>query len=391
MHFYGANLNLDVNALEIEAQNDCDFANVFLAELDLKTQGTQSYEEAAFWGLLNVLDNYPDYFHNPPLDLLMDVYKSKPGVVVSSGPSLDKNRGALKKYRDGLVVFACDAALKTLLTEGIVPDFVGMTKKWDETATAFLGTSELKNTPLLAPSSVSPKSLRAYLGPKMTIPIQQGFDDWIFGEGRFEDLGSPPCVKKLCFTALKRMGCDPIFLLDDDSSGNLEEALSPVVKSRLNRVEAVHRVHSFTANSHRLHETAQRVISRWRGILKFYVAESLKAMREIDEMRRDHDLHTQNIGSEKLYHGFFERLEKELSHIRLHEEQFFDKHFLKMIGGSFFRFRTQCAQLKYREQGFLERTQGLIQTYCQTFNLIHLWSSRSLEALEYHNHRWKFW
>jgi len=114
-------------------------------------------------------------------------------------------------------------------------------------------------------------------------------------------------------------------------------------------------------------------------------------MREIDEMRRDHDLSTQNMGCEKLYHGFFERLEKELSHIRLHEERFLDRHFLKIIGGSFFKFRIQCAQLKYREQRFLERTQELIQTYCQTFNLIHLWSSRSLEALEYHNHRWKFW
>jgi len=68
MHFCDANLNLDADALEMEAQNDGDFATVFLAELELKTQGAQSYEEIAFWRLLNVLDNYPDYFHNPPLD-----------------------------------------------------------------------------------------------------------------------------------------------------------------------------------------------------------------------------------------------------------------------------------------------------------------------------------
>lgn len=470
--------NPGTEALGKNRQNYEAFTSVFLAELELKMNRVKPNEEDAFWGLLNVLDNYPDYFHAPPLDLLTDVYKAKPGVVVASGPSLKKSLPALKKYRDGLVIFSCDTSLKPLLAEGIVPDFVGTIERLGETTIVFSGMSELQNTPLVAPSLVGPKSLRAYLGPKMTIPLQKGFDDWILGDARFEDLGNAPGVNHLCYVGLSRMGCNPIFLLgqdlsydphtgeshaagldgfihqtsadrreingeetlDLDATGyddkprkttfiwqhfanlygplirrlggqvfnlmpadygipipmterrDVEDAFAHFVIGKIDRTEISRRVHSFAADSGRLHATALKSLSRWRAALKFYSAESLKAMRETAEMWRDHDPRVKNLGYEKLYHVFFERLEKELARIRQHDDGLFDRRFLQMIMGSFLGFRIQRAQYKYREERFLDQTLGLIQTYYQTFNLIHLWSARALEALEHHNQqRWKFW
>lgn len=47
-----------------------------------------------------------------------------PAIIVAAGPSLDKNIKELKKAEGRAVLFVVDAALKSVIQEGIVPDFV---------------------------------------------------------------------------------------------------------------------------------------------------------------------------------------------------------------------------------------------------------------------------
>lgn len=65
----------------------------------------------------------------PLLTDYKDLLKDKPAVIVSAGPSLSKNIEVLKKYKDNVYIFCVGTALKTLLSNGIVPDFLNIIEK----------------------------------------------------------------------------------------------------------------------------------------------------------------------------------------------------------------------------------------------------------------------
>lgn len=62
----------------------------------------------------------------PPLGTFENIYQGKTALLISAGPSLDKNIETIKKYRDNAIIFSVGQALRTLMTNGITPDFVGL-------------------------------------------------------------------------------------------------------------------------------------------------------------------------------------------------------------------------------------------------------------------------
>ena len=75
----------------------------------------------------NYLANMYEFFNNYTIDGLYDCFKKidkekRPAIVVSAGPSLDKNINELKKAKDKAFIIVVDTALKAVLRAGIVPD-----------------------------------------------------------------------------------------------------------------------------------------------------------------------------------------------------------------------------------------------------------------------------
>jgi len=66
--------------------------------------------------------------------ILRDEFKSKPAVIVSPGPSLDKIIESLAKNRDKVIIFATGNSYKALNKYGIKPDFIGFIEVFDNTA-----------------------------------------------------------------------------------------------------------------------------------------------------------------------------------------------------------------------------------------------------------------
>lgn len=62
-----------------------------------------------------------------------DIYKDKTAVVVSAGPSLDRDIEILKKYKDNVIIITVSQALRTLWQNGITPDFVVCIEQFDST------------------------------------------------------------------------------------------------------------------------------------------------------------------------------------------------------------------------------------------------------------------
>lgn len=92
---------------------------VGMYSLDLK------YAQQVFYPSLKMLvNNIPSLLNELPLAHFKNAYKGKTAVIVSAGPTLDKNIEFLKKYRDRFVLFTVGTAVKTLYANDIKPDFL---------------------------------------------------------------------------------------------------------------------------------------------------------------------------------------------------------------------------------------------------------------------------
>jgi len=61
-----------------------------------------------------------------PLNEYKNIYENQTAIIVSAGPSLDRDVEIIKKYRENVIIFSVGQALRTLITHGIKPDFVSL-------------------------------------------------------------------------------------------------------------------------------------------------------------------------------------------------------------------------------------------------------------------------
>ncbi len=94
--------------------------------LDLK------YTQQKFFPIARtIIQNIPNLIKEPPLSSIKDFYKGQTAVVVSAGPTLDRNIETIKKYRDNIVLIVVGTAMKTLAKHGITPDFLCIIETYD--------------------------------------------------------------------------------------------------------------------------------------------------------------------------------------------------------------------------------------------------------------------
>ena len=87
--------------------------------LDLK------YTKERFYSLLtSIINNIPKLIKEVPIGEFKDYYKGKTAVVISAGPTLDRNLETIKKYRDNIILISVGPAMKTLIGNNIIPDFL---------------------------------------------------------------------------------------------------------------------------------------------------------------------------------------------------------------------------------------------------------------------------
>ena len=87
--------------------------------LDLKTKATLSKK---FYS--NFFDNWSNYLQSPGIIPLKGVFNNIPAFIIAAGPSLDKNMGLLHSVKGKAVLISVGTALKPLLNNGVVPQFV---------------------------------------------------------------------------------------------------------------------------------------------------------------------------------------------------------------------------------------------------------------------------
>jgi len=167
-------------------------------------------------GVENMLSNVNVIINNPGINLLKNQFTGKPAVVVSTGPSLDKNKHLLHGLEDKAVIIAADSALKPLLKIGIKPHLVTALEREKEIVQLVDGLTadEVKDVYLAACPVVYNEVYQAW--PGKNIITYRNFDHfkWLKIDRGILDIKSS--AGNMAFKVAEYLGCNPIILIGQD-------------------------------------------------------------------------------------------------------------------------------------------------------------------------------
>lgn len=170
----------------------------------------------ALQGLDNTLANIERTIALPGIAELEGLFSGQPGIVVASGPSLDKNVHLLDGLEDKAVIVSADASLRHLIKRSLKPHFISCMERLDETALLFKGLDQkdYEDVHMVSSPVVHPETFAAFKGQILSTEREyQYFQSLNFKKGL---LVPGPSAGNMAFRMLKHLGCNPIILIGQD-------------------------------------------------------------------------------------------------------------------------------------------------------------------------------
>ena len=180
--------------------------------LDLK------YTKQRFYGLtLGLINNIPNLLSEIPFAELKNRCVGKTAVVVSAGPSLDRDIEVLKKYRDKYILFVVGTAAKTVFAHGIKPDFVCIIESYD--ASKQLAGLDLSDVNFITEPTTN-KNLRnfkfkqTYSHVAANLPVNALWNE--IADIDLQEYWSKGTVSYTSLNCARILGCSKIILVGQD-------------------------------------------------------------------------------------------------------------------------------------------------------------------------------
>ncbi|MEW5919767.1 MAG: 6-hydroxymethylpterin diphosphokinase MptE-like protein [Bacillota bacterium] len=167
-------------------------------------------------GVENMLENLNEIIFNPGINLLFNKFQGKPGIVVATGPSLNKNKHLLKGLEDKALIISVDASLKILLKMGVKPHLVTSLERVPAVVKLIEGINkeEVEDIYLAACPVVRNEVYQAYPGPR--IIVYRNFDHFKWLGIDRGILNIQLSAGNMAFKVAQALGCDPIILIGQD-------------------------------------------------------------------------------------------------------------------------------------------------------------------------------
>ena len=172
-------------------------------------------------GIKNNLENIDVLIESPSIELIKNAYHNKPAIIVSAGPSLDKNIHELKNAQGKALIIATDATLSILKKNGIVPDGVVTIERIQMTYEKFYKDKKIDpKIVFIGPPVVTPEIFDTLKNNKKLICLKRGeqINEWInndiIGENRLLSMGTS-CAH-IAFSFAKYVGANPIIFVGQD-------------------------------------------------------------------------------------------------------------------------------------------------------------------------------
>lgn len=164
----------------------------------------------------NVLSNLPVLINSPGVNRLFGQFQNVPAVIVSAGPSLDKNVSHLKEAEGKALIVCVDTALKALLSHSITPDLVVAIDSQEANYKHIKGI-KVKGPFLVIVPVTNPKIVKELSLPVFVTdyghPMTKWVENFIGTKGHTKVGGS---VATTCFDLLVQLGANPIIFIGQD-------------------------------------------------------------------------------------------------------------------------------------------------------------------------------
>jgi len=198
------------------------------------------------YGLENRLLNFKHYCNHPGIKDFIKVsngvYENVPAIIVSSGPSLDKNVHLLKKYEDNALILSCDGSYTTLVKHDIKPHIIGSVERVYKTYDVFYSHREFdKEILLVAPAVVRSEIVNKFVGNTVSLFKDKDSFGILMDQMSMNTKGTLWCgssVAHLLLSFADSIGCNPIILIGQDLSYS-HEGISHAGDSEVKEIKQV--------------------------------------------------------------------------------------------------------------------------------------------------------
>lgn len=209
-HFLNFHRNTKYPELQILA-NELTRFNSILAN-NFNFQKKQNYNF-----LLSAISGFKEKIKCTPLHLLKDSFMDIPAIIVSAGPSLNKNIEILKENQDKAVIFCVGTAYKALITNGIKPDFLNAIEMYD--CTTQFNEFNLEDVNFISEgySNANFHELK-YKKKFLTMSPENPANIWLADvtENDISDYETKGTVSYNALNSAYILGCNPIILIGQD-------------------------------------------------------------------------------------------------------------------------------------------------------------------------------
>lgn len=194
---------------------------------------------------LNSLINLPTTLSTPNILNGFDhIFKDKPLIIVSAGPSLQEEYENLKKIkRDKTAyIFAVGSANKALIANGIIPDAVCTYDPQDINYTVFTKMLEedVIDVPMIYGTSVGFETLKHYPGPKLhMITSQDTITPYYIGDSAqyVKRINDAPTIAAVTLQLACELKSNPIILVGQNLALKGEQRYSSEIENEKEKIE----------------------------------------------------------------------------------------------------------------------------------------------------------
>ena len=166
----------------------------------------------------NIASNAVEIATHYGVNRFFNKYKDIPAVIVSAGPSLEKNITKLKEMKNKAIIIAVDTAMKPLSSHGISPHFV-ITIDPQKKNSKYFRNIHFEDTVLISESSVDHEAVESFNGSIFFIdsifPLAKYFMKPLGDRGDITMGGS---VSTAAYDFAVKIGANPIIMVGLDLS-----------------------------------------------------------------------------------------------------------------------------------------------------------------------------
>jgi len=183
-------------------------------------------------GFLSLLKNIRYMIDGIPANIYENEYKDKPAVIVSAGPSLEKNIDYLKDINNDMIVLTGGRTLRTLIDKNIKPHLLAVVDPNEVSYKLCEGYLENSNVPLLFFEETNDKVVEDHKGDKIFFTYNNAIAKIAGIE--MKPLLTGGSVAHILLSYAVMLGCNPIIFIGQDLAYTGEKSHAKIADNRDN-------------------------------------------------------------------------------------------------------------------------------------------------------------